>query len=154
MQRKKKTIFFFYLWFLWINLSNAPNLTDNIAIFQSCLLPKMRLSVVLEGRYTSYQCFKITTLCWPQSAAQLIWNYFECLLFWQKNFMNINQLLKKLNLYERNVKVCFSNFRSVKNNFGTYMNLIKWMKSCRVYIALGKYIINERKKSICLDPNA
>ena len=25
-----------------------------IAIFQSCLLPKMRLSVVLEGRYTGY----------------------------------------------------------------------------------------------------
>ena len=26
-----------------------------IAIFQSCLLPKMRLSVVLEGRYTGYK---------------------------------------------------------------------------------------------------
>jgi hypothetical protein len=26
-----------------------------IAIFQSCLLPKMRLSVVLEGRYIGYK---------------------------------------------------------------------------------------------------
>ena len=30
-----------------------------ILIFQSCLLPKMRLSVVLEGRYTGYECKKI-----------------------------------------------------------------------------------------------
>ena len=47
----------FFLWFLWINLSNAKktasNQADNIMIFQSCLLPKMRLSVVLEG----YQLF-------------------------------------------------------------------------------------------------
>jgi hypothetical protein len=28
---------------------------DNIAIFQSCLLQKMRLSVVLEGINTDYQ---------------------------------------------------------------------------------------------------
>ena len=34
---------------------NAPNQADNFAIFQSCLLPKMRLSVVLEGRYTGYK---------------------------------------------------------------------------------------------------
>ena len=32
---------------------NAPNQADNIVIFRSCLLPKMRLSVVLEGRYIS-----------------------------------------------------------------------------------------------------
>ena len=49
-------------------------------------------------------------------------------------------------VYKRNVKVCSSNLRSVKNNFGIDINPIKWMKSCRVYIALGKYIINERKK--------
>ena len=29
---------------------NAPNQADNIVIFRSCFLPKMRLSVVLEGR--------------------------------------------------------------------------------------------------------
>ena len=56
-ERKKKLLFF--LWFLWINLSNhakknALNQADNIAIFWSCLLPKMRLSVALEGRYISY----------------------------------------------------------------------------------------------------
>ena len=33
----------------------APNQADNIAIFQSCLLPKMRLSVDLEGRCTAYK---------------------------------------------------------------------------------------------------
>ena len=33
----------------------APNQADNIVIFRSCLLPKMRLSVVLEGRYIGYQ---------------------------------------------------------------------------------------------------
>ena len=54
-----KTLIFFF-WFLWINLSNhakktAPNQADNIAIYQSCLLPKMRLSIVLEGRYTGYK---------------------------------------------------------------------------------------------------
>ena len=41
-----------------MNLSNhakkAPNQADNFSIFQSCLLPKMRLSVVLKGRYTGY----------------------------------------------------------------------------------------------------
>ena len=30
-------------------LKKAPDQADNIAIFQSGLLPKMRLSVVLEG---------------------------------------------------------------------------------------------------------
>ena len=34
---------------------NAPNQADNIVIFRSCLLPKMRLSVVLEGRYLGYK---------------------------------------------------------------------------------------------------
>ena len=34
---------------------NAPNQADNIVIFRSCLLPKMRLSVVLEGRYIGYK---------------------------------------------------------------------------------------------------
>ena len=34
---------------------NAQNQTDNIEIFRSCLLPKMRLSVVLEGRYIGYR---------------------------------------------------------------------------------------------------
>ena len=37
-----------------IMLKNAPNQADNISIFQSCLLPKMRLSVVLEGRFIGY----------------------------------------------------------------------------------------------------
>ena len=32
----------------------APNQADNIEIFWSCLLPKMRLSVVLEGRNIGY----------------------------------------------------------------------------------------------------
>ena len=36
-------------------LKNDPNQADNIAIFQSCLLPRMRLSVVLEGRNTGYK---------------------------------------------------------------------------------------------------
>ena len=54
MQRKKKKYSF------EINVSNhakknAPNRADNISIFQSCLLPKMRLSVVLEGRFTGYK---------------------------------------------------------------------------------------------------
>ena len=34
----------------------ALNQADNIVIFQSCLLPKMRLSVFLEGRLTGYKC--------------------------------------------------------------------------------------------------
>ena len=42
-------------------LKNAQNQADNIAIFQSCLLLKMRLSVVLEGGYTGYQYYEITT---------------------------------------------------------------------------------------------
>ena len=56
-ERKKKPVFFFFLWFLWINHAkkNAPNQADNITIFQPCLLPKLRLSVVLEGRYTGYK---------------------------------------------------------------------------------------------------
>ena len=33
-----------------------------IAIFQSCLLPKMRLSVVREGRFTGYKWTKISDL--------------------------------------------------------------------------------------------
>ena len=33
-----------------------------IAIFQLCLLPKMRLSVDLEGRYTGYKCLYKTRL--------------------------------------------------------------------------------------------
>ena len=33
----------------------APNQAKNVAIFQSCLLPKMRLSVNLEGRCTAYK---------------------------------------------------------------------------------------------------
>ena len=37
-------------------LKNAPNQADNVPIFQSCLLLKMRLSVVLEGRFTGYNC--------------------------------------------------------------------------------------------------
>ena len=45
-------------------LKNTPNQADNIAIFQSCLLPKMRLSVALEGRYIGYM--SITLLLAPQ----------------------------------------------------------------------------------------
>jgi len=41
---------------------NAPNQADNFAIFQSCLLPKMRLSKVLEGRYTGYEIIKMTNI--------------------------------------------------------------------------------------------
>ena len=36
-------------------LKNAPNQADNIMIYQSCLLLKMKLSVVLEGRNTGYE---------------------------------------------------------------------------------------------------
>ena len=51
----------FFLWFLWINCylvlskEKAPNQADNMAIFKSCLQPKMRLPVVLEGWYTGYK---------------------------------------------------------------------------------------------------
>ena len=38
-----------------------------IAIFQSCLLPKTRLSVVLEGRFTGYYSLKKWDLA-PQHA--------------------------------------------------------------------------------------
>ena len=59
-------------------LKNAPNQADNIAIFQSCLLPKMRLSVVLEGRYTGYKsptfCLRLgrtsVVACWWRQLAQ------------------------------------------------------------------------------------
>ena len=45
-----------------------------IAIFQSCLLPKMRLSVFLEGRFTGYKCKYVSKLkyglpsVWPYPA--------------------------------------------------------------------------------------
>ena len=42
-------------------LKKVPNEADNIAIFQSCLLPKMRLTVVLEGRNTGY---KVVYILW------------------------------------------------------------------------------------------
>ena len=35
---------------------NTPNQADNIMIFRSCLLPKMRLSVVFKGGYIGYEC--------------------------------------------------------------------------------------------------
>ena len=66
--------------------------------------------------------------------------------YFDKKFHEHKSAFKKLDLYKRNVKVCSSDFRSVKSNFGTDINPMKWMKSCKVYIALGKYIINERKK--------
>ena len=66
--------------------------------------------------------------------------------YFDKEFHEHKSTFKKLDLYKRNVKVSSSNFRSVKSNFGKDINPIKWMKSCAVYIALGKYIINERKK--------
>ena len=44
---------------LVLSKKNAPNKDDNIAILQSCLLPKMRLPVVLEGRFTGYKSTKI-----------------------------------------------------------------------------------------------
>ena len=40
--------------FFPIMLKKAPNQADNITIFQSCLLLKMRSSVALEGRYIGY----------------------------------------------------------------------------------------------------
>ena len=51
---RKNLQFFFFLSFFRINLSNhakktTPNQADNITIFQTCLLPKMRLSVVLDS---------------------------------------------------------------------------------------------------------
>ena len=76
-ERKKRLHFWFFIWFLWINLYNhvkksAPNQADNNEIFQSCLLPKMRLSVFLEGRYIGYQFHKkIRKLVVTENS----WNY-------------------------------------------------------------------------------
>ena len=46
---------------------NAPNQADNIVIFRSCLQPKMRLSVVLEGRYIGYQFAYQMSSVWCKS---------------------------------------------------------------------------------------
>ena len=45
-----------------LSIKNAPNQADNFEIFQSCFLPKMRLSVVLKGRYLGYMSIRIQIL--------------------------------------------------------------------------------------------
>ena len=56
-------------------LKNPPNQAGNFTIFQSCLLPKMRLSVVLEGRYTGYESQKVFyfDLNLPKKVPKLYW---------------------------------------------------------------------------------
>ena len=49
-----------------------------IAIFQSCLLPKMRLSVLLEGRFTGYKP--------PLSKISLAIKYLLCISFFREKF--------------------------------------------------------------------
>ena len=41
-----------------------------IAIFQSCLLPKMRLSVVREGRFTGYKSLMAPLFRWGKLCIQ------------------------------------------------------------------------------------
>ena len=62
-------------------LKNAPNEADNFTIFQSFLLPKMRLSVVLEGRYTDYNYLgtrQIVKYLWYEfiTTSKRVWPYF------------------------------------------------------------------------------
>ena len=60
-----------------------------IAIFQSCLLSKMRLSVVLEGRYTGYE--KLSTLV-ERLFFQALNNYWsENIRYWAEKLKLVNE---------------------------------------------------------------
>ena len=60
-----------------------------IAIFQSCLLSKMRLSVVLEGRYTGYE--KLSTLV-ERLFFQALDNYWsENIRYWAEKLKLVNE---------------------------------------------------------------
>ena len=65
-----------------------------IVIFWSCLLPKMRLSVVHEGRYIGYKTpskLILTHYGGNQTKAQThnTWNLEPILVFWPNNSNNV-----------------------------------------------------------------
>ena len=68
---------------------DAPTQADNFPIFRSCLLSKMRLSVVLEGRYTGYE--KLSTLV-ERLFFQALDNYWsENIRYWAEKLKLVNE---------------------------------------------------------------
>ena len=110
-KKERKISFFFFLWFFRINrylvlsckqfftvmLKNAPNQADNIPIFQSCLLPKMTLSVALWRQI--YRLLDLTTI-WDIQLSQISTSRLDQWISWpwQNFFMDKISYFHRINL--------------------------------------------------------